>query len=241
MLWSGPVPRRALTGAASGVATLVLAGCGGSGANASLGCARISTEQMPALVRSSASPGEALLSTLSGLRDPATAIDHTPLGSWDRYPYRIRTIFTRYVRIYDGPHKLQVAFFPTVNCTFSGFAGATDSGSIALMMHVLGNPATVFAGTAREIMHGHALPGIDVSDSDGDHPTAWLQAIVVPNGVARVVMDFTPPNLHPYTNSIVIHRNVGLVVRRPPYSPTTVLWYGKSGRLLKTFHNPASI
>lgn len=140
MLWLGLVKRCAFTCAAPAIASLVLAACGGTDATASLGCARIDTERMPALVHSDASPGKALLSTLSVLRAPATPIDHTALGSWDRYPYRIRTIFDRYVRVFDGPRQLQVAFFPTINCTFSGYDGNTDSGSIALMMHVFGKP-----------------------------------------------------------------------------------------------------
>ncbi len=185
---------------------------------------------MPALVRSDASPGKALLSTLSVLRQP-TPTDHSPLGSWDRYPYRIRTIFDRYVRVFDGPRQLQVAFFPAINCTFSG---DTDSGSIALMMLVLGNNTPVYVGTARQIQQGPALPGIEVDGLYGDQSTGWLQAVVVPDGIARVVLKFTPPHRQPYSSSVAIHSNVGLVLGHISDGPTTVLWYGKNGRLLKT-------
>jgi hypothetical protein len=100
---------------------------------------------------------------------------------------------------------------------------------------VLGNTAPVFVGTAQQIKQGPALPGIDVDGLYGGQSTTWLQAVVVPDGVARVVLKFTPPHLHPFSNSVAIHSNVGLLLGHGADGPTTVLWYGRNGRLLKTF------
>lgn len=92
----------------------------------------------------------------------------------------------------------------------------------------------MLVGTAQKIKRGPALAGLDIESSQGT-AQGWLQAIVVPDGVSKVVMKFTPPFLHHYSNAVQIQSNVGIVVRRPPYTPTTVLWYGANGRLIKKF------
>lgn len=57
----------------------------------------------------------------------------------------------------------------------------------------------------------------------------------MPDGVTRVVMQFTPPFLHHYTVTMTIHENIGIAVRKPDYTPTTVSWYASDGHRIKTF------
>jgi hypothetical protein len=64
---------------------------------------------------------------------------------------------------------------------------------------------------------------------------AWLQTTVVPDGVARVTMEFTSPYRVPRTVSLATGSNVGIAVRRFPYTPTIVSWYGANGRRIKKF------
>jgi hypothetical protein len=225
------------------------------------GCIRDSiARRLPALVHSNAAPTSALVSELSLLRTPSTSIDTTSLGHWDRDLPPIITIFTRYERVFDGPRNVRVAFVPVAYCnetqlsgpSLSNFAPATATTTTTtsddvrvfrvtreegLIMLVLSNPGVhppVLVGTAQQIKQGPGLAGLDVSNGSG-HETGWLQATIVPDGVSRVVMKFTPPFLHHYTNSVAISSNVGIVVRNPPYTPTTVLWYGPSGTLIKRF------
>jgi hypothetical protein len=93
----------------------------------------------------------------------------------------------------------------------------------------------VLVGTAQQINRGPALAGLDIEPNKQGVSQAFLQAIVVPDGVNKVVMEFTPPFLHHYSNTVQIQSNVGIVVRRPDATPTTVLWYGANGRLIKKF------
>ena len=103
-----------------------------------------------------------------------------------------------------------------------------------LLLSNAGEHPPVLVGDAQQIKHGPALAGLDISNKQG-FERAWLQTIVVPDGVTRVVMKFTPPFLHHYSNAVAIRSNVGIVVRRPDYTPTTVLWYGANGKLLRKF------
>ncbi len=76
-----------------------------------------------------------------------------------------------------------------------------------------------------------ALPGLDTTNGQ------WIQADIVPDGVAKVVMHFTPPFLHHDSATTTIHDNIGMVVRRPDYAPTSVSWYAADGHLIHTFVN----
>jgi hypothetical protein len=203
------------------------------------------SRHLPALVRSTAAPDGALISDLSLLREPSTPIDNISLGSWDRYPLLITTLFERYVRVLDGPQNVRVAYLPVTYCNQTQVSPSTTSplgaqGGVfretleqGLVMLLLSNPGghpPVLVGTAQQIRGGPGLAGLDLSNYRG-----WLQTTVVPDGVTRVVMKFTPPFLHHYSNTVQIQSNVGIVVRRPEYIPTTVLWYGSNGRLMKKF------
>jgi hypothetical protein len=85
-------------------------------------------------------------------------------------------------------------------------------------------------GTAADIEAAQANPGVDTAS-----PRGWLQATVVPDGVARVVMHFTPPFLHRYTVTTSIQDNVGIAILKPDYTPTSVRWYSANGTLLRTY------
>ena len=87
----------------------------------------------------------------------------------------------------------------------------------------------VTVSTPSLIRSGFALPGLDRARG------GWIQAVVVPDGVAKVVMRFTPPFLHHSSATATIQDNIGIVVRRPDYSPTTVSWYAADGHLIRTF------
>jgi hypothetical protein len=87
----------------------------------------------------------------------------------------------------------------------------------------------VAVSTAGLIRSGFGLPGLDTPDHQ------WMQGVVVPDGVTRVVMHFTPPFLHSYSATVAIRDNVGLIVRRPDYTPTSVSWYAADGHLIRTF------
>jgi len=76
----------------------------------------LASKYLPALVRSTDAPDKALLSELSILRGSSTPIDRTSLGSWDRYPLLITTIFERYVRVFDAAENVKVAFLPVTYC-----------------------------------------------------------------------------------------------------------------------------
>lgn len=201
---------------------------------------------LPALIHSDAAPDAALVSELSLLRGTSTALPAGSLGSWDRFPLLIGTIFKRYVRVFDAPEHVRIAFAAVTYCDEAQAAPSspTHPGGViretleqGLVMFGLSNPGEhppVLVGTAQQIKHGPALAGLDVSNRQG-FQRAWVQTIVVPDGVTKVVMKFTPPFLHHYSNTVQVRSNVAIVVRRPDYTPTTVLWYGANGRLIKKF------
>jgi hypothetical protein len=202
---------------------------------------------LPPLIRSTATPNQALLDELSLLRTGSAPVDSAALGNWDRYPLYIATVYERYVRIVNGPGHVRLAFLPVTYCTNSEvepsgpsapggvFRESLQQGLVMLVLSNSGEHPPVLVGTAQQIKHGPALAGLGTDTNKQGYTQAWLQAIVVPDGISRVVMEFTPPFLHHYSAAVEIRSNVGVVVRRPDYTPTTVLWYDASGRLTKKF------
>jgi hypothetical protein len=196
---------------------------------------------LPALIKSDAAPDPALGSILSIARQPATGGGLAAVGAYDRDPVRVLTVFKRFVRIVTGERDTRLAFFPAIVCNETDFTQSghsfperiTIAPEPAMVMVVLSNPpprTAILVGTASTIRNGRALPGLDLPNQRG-----WIQATVVPDGVARVVMHFTPPFLHHYTATATIHDNVGIIVRKPDYTPTTVSWYAADGHLIHTF------
>jgi hypothetical protein len=195
---------------------------------------------LPPLVSSNASPGTALASILAIARTPVNGTGVKSLGPFDRDPVGILTVYDRYIRIVHGARGTRVAFFPASICNEVQTSRAGQSPQRiriapeqAMVMLVLSNPLprpAILVGTASTISSGPAVPGLDLPNQRG-----WIQATVVPDGVARVVMHFTPPFLHHYTATVMIHDNVGIAVRKPDYTPTTVSWHGANGQLIKTF------
>lgn len=209
-------------------------------------CIRAGDGKLPPLIRSDATPDQALMSELSMLRSRTTPLDSISLGKWDRYPLLIETVFERYARVYNAAEHVQIAFVPVTYCTQSQDepSGPSDPGGVVretleqgLVMLVLSNHGEhppVLVGTAQQIKSGPALAGLDISNAQG-FERAWLQTIVVPDGVARVAMEFTAPYRYPRTVSLDTTNNVGIDVRKYPDTPTIVYWYGPNGRLLKKF------
>lgn len=210
-------------------------------------CIRMASgRHLPPLIRSSAAPEPALLNELGLLRSASTPADRTSLGSWDRYPLLIATVFDRYVRVVNGPKGVRLAFLPVTYCTDSEvqpsspaapggmYRETLEQGLVMLVLSNRGEHPPVLVGTAQQIKKGPALAGLDIESKQG-FMQAWLQAIVVPDGVSKVVMKFTPPFLHHYNNTVQVKSNAAIVVRRPDYTPTTVLWYGANGQLIKKF------
>jgi hypothetical protein len=203
--------------------------------------------RLPPLIHRNAAPDAALVSELSTLRQPSAPIDNTSLGSWDRFPLMVTTIYQRYVRVVDGPRGVRLAFMPVDYCveTEPSRPGGSPLESVihttleqGLVMLVLSNPGDrplVLVGDAQQIKTGPAVADLDVSNRSGTASSASVLAAVVPDGVTKVLMKFTPPFLHRYSNTVQIRSNVGIVVRRPPYTPTTVVWYGASGQVIKKF------
>ena len=201
---------------------------------------------LPPLMRSTAAPGQALLHELALLRGSSTVLDRTSLGKWDRYPLLIGTIFERYARVFNAPDHVRIAFVPVTYCNPTQAKPSSPSnpggvvretlerGLVMLVLSNQGEHSPVLVGTAQQIEHGPALAGLDVSNKQG-FQRAWVQTMVVPDGVSKVVMKFTPPFLHHYINTVQVRSNVAIVVRRPDYTPTTILWYGANGRLIKKF------
>jgi hypothetical protein len=62
-----------------------------------------------------------------------------------------------------------------------------------------------------------------------------MEAAIVPDGVARVVMHFTPPFLHHYSAAATVHDNVAIVVRKPDYEPTSASLYDSAGHLVRSY------
>ena len=203
-------------------------------------CIDMAGRHPAALVQSDSAPDPSLVSQLFLLRDSAGAATISALGNWDRRQYPFATIFTDYIRIVDGPRNVKLGFFPATFCNQTELSGLGSQHPVVrealqqgIFMLVLSNPGEhppVLVGTAAQIEHGPGLAGLDLSDQRG-----WVQATVVPDGVTRVVMKFTPPFLHHYSNTVTIQSSVGIVVRRPDYSPTTVIWYGADGHPIKKF------
>jgi hypothetical protein len=203
-------------------------------------------KHLPPLIHSDAAPDQTLLAELSVLRGSSTALDRTSLGSWDRYPLLIGTFFQRYARVFNGPGHTRVAFLPVTYCTQTEAARPSPKaphgvvretlrqGLVMLVLSNAGEHPPVLIGSARQIKQGPALAGLDV-DTKQNVSHTWLQATVVPDGVSKVVMKFTPPFLHHYSHTVQIHSNVGIVISGPGYAPTTVLWYGANGKLIKKF------
>ena len=190
----------------------------------------------PPLVETDAPASNALLSMLGSLRRPPSAADHIDLHRLNRYPYDVITIYSRYVRVYTGERGSRIAILPATICSLPVATPLTGHVHLqptqVLVMQVLSNPLPrpiELVGTAADIGSAQANPGTRTATGES------LQATVVPDGVARVVMDFTPPFLHHYSVTMTIHDNVGIAVRRPDYAPTSVAWYDNAGHLIKTY------
>ena len=74
----------------------------------------------------------------------------------------------------------------------------------------------------------HETPGGGVVEEAGRGDPAHA-------GVAHVVMHFTPPFLHHYTVLVTIRDNVGIAIRKPDYSPTSVFWYTADGHFVRKY------
>jgi hypothetical protein len=192
---------------------------------------------LPPLVMSNAAPGPELADILSIARDPAGDGGATTIRGFDRYPLGVLTVFRRFIRIVSAERGVRVAFFPVVFCqqTPSGRGFPPPRIRIApaqaiVMLPLQGKTLAVEASTPSVILDGSALPGLDRLNNGG-----WIQSVIVPDGVAKVVMQFTPPFLHHYTVTATIHDNVAVVVRNPDYTPTIVRWYAANGHLLHTY------
>ena len=200
---------------------------------------------LPPLVMSDAPPSPGLGSMLTIARQPASSDYSTQVGAYDRDPVRVLTVFKRFVRVVATERGTRLAFFPAVVCNQTAFGPGQLARSVritpqqAIVMVVLSNPpprTAILVGTAAMIRNGQALAGLDLQNNRG-----WIQAIVVPDGVARVVMQFTPPFLHHYSATATIHQNIGVVVRNPNYTPTTVYWYAANGQLIRTIVNKTEL
>jgi hypothetical protein len=204
------------------------------------------TQRPPGLATDDAAPGAQLRSILSIARRPATGPGLSGVGSFDPATPPVLSVFARYIRIVKGERGTRLAFFPALVCGQTQSGPLTSPSTIvrvrpeqAMVMVVLSNPQPhpdVLVGTAATIRSGPALPGLDLPKSHG-----WIQATVVPDGVARVVMHFTPPFLHHYTATATVHDNIGIIVRKPDYTPTTVAWYAADGHLIRRFVNRSEI
>jgi hypothetical protein len=190
------------------------------------------------LVMSDGAPDAQLRSLLSLARDPASVDAAAAIRGFDRAPLNIQTVFRRFIRLVDGERGVRVAFFPAVFCQQTDFGSGFPPTRIHIapaqgivMIPLQGHPlvTATTASTASLIRSGFALPG------QGRIGGGWIQAAIVPDGVAKVVMHFTPPFLHHYSATAPIHDNIGIVVRRPDYTPTSVSWYDAAGRLIRTF------
>jgi hypothetical protein len=189
-------------------------------------------------VMSDRAPSAQLRSVLSMAREPAPGDGAAVIRGFDRAPLNVQTVFRRFIRVVDGERGVRVAFFPAVFCQQTGFGSGFPPTRIDIapvqgivMVPLQGHPLVTAAtvSTPRLIRSGFALPGLDRIGG------GWIQAVIVPDGVAKVVMHFTPPFLHHYSATAAIHHNIGIVVRRPDYMPTTVSWYAADGHLIRTF------
>lgn len=193
---------------------------------------------LPPLVMSDAAPSAQLRSILSMARVPAGTDGAAVIRGFDRYPLDVLTVFRRYIQVISGERGSRAAFFPVIFCqqidSGSGFPPARiritpAQGIVMLPLQRTPKVTAVTVSTAALIRSGFALPGLDTTNQQ------WMQAVVVPDGVVRVDMHFTPPFLHSYSATATIHDNIGLIVRRPDYTPTSISWYAADGRLLRSF------
>jgi hypothetical protein len=189
---------------------------------------------LPPVVVTDAPPENALLSTLGTLRQPATAGDHIDLSGLDRWPFEIASEFEDYVRVVAGTHGARVAILPVSFCQYPGGLPSSNEPPPrlveAVVMQILSNPSprpTLLVGTPSEIRSGATFSGEFVSG-------VGLLATVVPDGVARVYMHFTPPFQRHYSVTETIHDNVGIARSGLPEAPTTIVWYDQSGHRIKT-------
>lgn len=193
---------------------------------------------LPPVAMSDAAPSPQLSSILTMAREPASTDGTAAIRGFDRAPLNVLTVFRRFIRIVNGERGERVAFFPAVFCQQtdlgSGFPPkririTAVQGIITLPLDQTPKTPAVTVSTPSLIRSGFALPGLDTTNRQ------WIQAVVVPDGVAKVVMHFTPPFLHHYSATAVIRDNIGVVVRRPDYIPTTVSWYAADGHLIHTY------
>jgi hypothetical protein len=193
---------------------------------------------LPPLVMSDSAPSAQLSSILSMAREPAPNDGTAAIRGFDRAPLNVLTVFRRFIRIVNGERGERVAFFPAVFCQQTDLGSAfpptriritAEQGIMMLPLDRSPKTTAVTVSTASLIRTGFALPGLDSTNGQ------WIQGVIVPDGVAKVVMHFTPPFLHHYSATAVIQDNVGTVVRRPDYTPTTVSWYAADGHLMRTF------
>jgi len=91
------------------------------------------------------------------------------------------------------------------------------------------HPASILVGTAQQIADTATTPGLDADNR------AWMQATVVPDGVARVKMQFTPPFRPFYTRTLTVHDNIAASFPLPAYTPTTTTWYAADGHVIHRF------
>lgn len=193
---------------------------------------------LPPVAMSDGAPSPPLSSILSMAREPAGTDGTAAIRGFNRAPLNVLTVFRRFIRIVNGERGERVAFFPAVFCAQTDLGSAfppthiritAEQGIIMLPLDETPKTTALTVSTPSLIRSGFALPGLDSTNGQ------WIQGVVVPDGVAKVVMHFTPPFLHHYSATAVIHDNVGIVVRRPDYTPTTVSWYAADGHLIRTF------
>jgi hypothetical protein len=196
---------------------------------------------LPPLVQSNDAPNSSLVSLLGLLRQPATAADYVNIRLLDRWPYQVLAVYMRYIRVLSGPDGARIAILPARICGSPGVAPPGTRTYLAphdvLLMQVLSNPKTfrptVYVGTAADISNRPADPSlVNAPPRHGQ-----LQATVVPDGVARVVLRFTPPFRSHYAVTLQIHDNVGIASPLPGYPPTITTWYAASGKVIRTFTN----
>jgi hypothetical protein len=192
----------------------------------------------PPVVMSDGTPDAQLSSILTMAREPAGGDGAGAIRGFDRYPLNVLTVFRRFIRVVNGERGVRAAFFPALFCQETDFGShfppsririAPEQGIIMVPLDQSPKVTAVTVATASLIRSGFALPGLDRATG------GWIQAVVVPDGVAKVIMHFTPPFLHHYSATATIHDNIGIVVRRPDYTPTSISWYAADGHLIRTF------
>jgi hypothetical protein len=193
----------------------------------------------PPLRYSSASPSGALLHELAVLRS-STYAAQLRRSTFNPSPWDAIRVYTRYVRAVSAPADSQIVLIPAIVCALpiSNLQGVQAfAPHEVLLMQVLGpkfanngrHPGTILVGSAQQIAHQPVLPGLDADNR------AWMQTTVVPDGVARVEMHFTPPFRPFYTRTLAVHNNVAAAFPLPAYTPTTTTWYDAAGHVVHRF------